>query len=86
VRLAVRTGCPIIPVAVWGTEVGWIGAWSRKPLHLRIGEPYHPAVTGQTIPWERMNELTEEMMLRIAALLPEQYWGIYRERMLEEPV
>lgn len=83
-RLAVRSGCPIVPVAVWGTEVGWNGAWLRKPLHLRIGEPYHPHVTGDTIPWNRMNELTDEMMLRIAALLPEQYWGVYRERMLEE--
>jgi len=23
------------------------------------------------------------MMLRIAALMPEQYWGVYHERMLE---
>jgi 1-acyl-sn-glycerol-3-phosphate acyltransferase len=84
VRLAVRSGCPIVPVAIWGTEAGWTGAWLRKPLHLRIGKPYHPGVTGDTIPWNRMNELTDEMMLRIAALLPEQYWGVYRERMLEE--
>jgi 1-acyl-sn-glycerol-3-phosphate acyltransferase len=85
VRLAVRSGCPIIPVAVWGTEAGWKGAWFRKPIYVRIGEPYHPGVTGRSIPWDHTNELTEEMMLRIAALLPEQYWGIYRERMLEAP-
>jgi 1-acyl-sn-glycerol-3-phosphate acyltransferase len=29
-----------------------------------------------------MNELTDEMMLAIARLLPEQYWGFYRDKML----
>jgi len=29
-----------------------------------------------------MNEMTEEMMLSIAQLLPEHYWGFYRARML----
>jgi len=40
-------------------------------------------VEGDRIPWDRMNELTEEMMLRIAAMMPERYWGFYRKRMLE---
>lgn len=31
-----------------------------------------------------MSELTDEMMLRIAELMPEKYWGYYRERMLAE--
>lgn len=81
VRLAVRSGCPIIPVAIWGTEEDLKGAALRKPIHVRIGKPYHPEVKGQSIPFERMNELTEEIMLRIAELMPEQYWGAYRERM-----
>jgi 1-acyl-sn-glycerol-3-phosphate acyltransferase len=55
----------------------------RKPLHLRIGKPYSITLESHKIPWDRMNELTEEMMLRIAALMPEQYWGFYRDRMLE---
>jgi hypothetical protein len=25
------------------------------------------------------------MMLRIAELMPEQYWGFYREKMLQSP-
>jgi 1-acyl-sn-glycerol-3-phosphate acyltransferase len=86
VRLAVRSGRPIVPIAIWGSENGWGGAWRRKPIHIRFGEPYYPAVESTNIPWDRMNELTEELMLRIAALLPEQYWGIYRDRMLEGEV
>jgi 1-acyl-sn-glycerol-3-phosphate acyltransferase len=83
VRLAVRTGCPIVPIALWGTEVGLGGAARRKPLHFSIGKPYHPDIQGEKIPWDRMNELTEELMLRIAELMPERYWGFYHERMLE---
>jgi 1-acyl-sn-glycerol-3-phosphate acyltransferase len=81
VRLAVRTGCPIVPIAVWGTEVGLKGAALRRPLHFRIGKPYTIDMRGERIPWDRMNELTEEMMLRIAALMPSQYWGFYQDRL-----
>jgi 1-acyl-sn-glycerol-3-phosphate acyltransferase len=82
VRLAVRTGCPIVPIAIWGTEQGLRGAVKRKPIHMRIGKPYYLTAEDGKIPWDRMNELTEEMMLRIAELMPEQYWGFYRDRML----
>src|SRR4029078_5047218 len=33
VRLAARTGCPIVPIAIWGTEAGLKGAATRKPIH-----------------------------------------------------
>ncbi|HEX5691572.1 MAG TPA: lysophospholipid acyltransferase family protein [Roseiflexaceae bacterium] len=81
IRLAVRTNTPIVPIAIWGTEVGLKGAARRKSLHFRIGKPYSIAIKGDKIPFDRMNELTEEMMLRIAELMPPQYWGFYRERM-----
>ena len=50
-------------------------------LRFQIGKPYHPNVQGDKIPWDRMNELTEELMLRLAELMPEQYWGFYHDRM-----
>ena len=78
VRLAVRTGVPIVPMAVWGTEVGFFGAMLRKPIRARYGEPYYPSVDISKMRdgWDR---LTEDLMLRIAALLPAQYRGIYGE-------
>lgn len=84
VRLAVRSGCPIVPVAIWGTESGFKGVLRRSPIRVRFGKPYHPPVEGNKIPLDRMSELTDEMMLRIAELMPEKYWGYYRERMLAE--
>lgn len=83
VRLAVRSGCPIQPVAIWGTEHGIRGAMMRKTIHVRFGEPYYPAVDGERIPADKMSLLTEEVMLKIAELMPRQYWGFYEARMRE---
>lgn len=83
IRLAVRSGCPIVPVAVYGTEGGFRGAALRRPITVRIGKPYHPSHEGTSIPPEKMEALTDDMMLRIAALMPEPYWGAYHDRMLE---
>jgi 1-acyl-sn-glycerol-3-phosphate acyltransferase len=86
VRLAARTGCPIVPIAIWGTEAGLSGAARRKPIHVRIGKPYYVTATDGKIPVAQMSELTEEMMVRIAELMPEQYWGFYRDQVLRTKV
>jgi 1-acyl-sn-glycerol-3-phosphate acyltransferase len=80
-RLAARSGCPIVPIAVWGTEAGLGGICLRKPICVSIGEPYVVSTEGSKISQQRMAELTDELMLRLAALLPERYWGVYHERM-----
>lgn len=82
VRLAVRTGMPILPLAVYGTEHGFWGAMRGKRICVRVGEPYHPAPHGAHLSHAELDALTDELMLKIAALLPEQYRGVYRERML----
>jgi len=84
IRLAARTGTPIVPIAIWGTEAGLKGALLRKPIHLHIGQPFFIHVRDGKIPFDRMNELTDEMMLAIARLLPEQYWGFYQPKMLTQ--
>ena len=81
VRLAARSGCPIVPIALWGTEAGLRGVCLRKPIHVSIGEPYFLPTETSKISQQRMSELTDELMLRLATLLPERYRGVYRERM-----
>jgi 1-acyl-sn-glycerol-3-phosphate acyltransferase len=84
VRMAARTNCPIVPVAMYGTEHGFRGAISRKQITVVFGKPYHPDVENpKHIPSATMQLLTEEVMLRIAELMPEQYWGFYKERVLQ---
>jgi 1-acyl-sn-glycerol-3-phosphate acyltransferase len=83
VRLAARTKTCIVPVALMGTEVGPKTAVLRRtPISVRFGAAYHPDAPSGSIPFNRMNELTEEMMLRIAEMLPEERWGFYHDQML----
>lgn len=78
IRLAMRANAPIVPMAIIGTQHGLRGTLSRKEVLLRIALPYRvePTATGR-IPPDLMEQLTTEMMLRIAGLLPEQYRGPY---------
>lgn len=83
VRLAADSGAVILPTAVWGTEKGLGGLMRRNPVYVRFGPTFHPDVSSRTIPADKMNMLTTDLMLRIAAMLPDTYRGIYRERLDE---
>ena len=82
VMLAVKTGVPIVPVGITGTEtlLHDLVHFRRPRLIVRFGEPF-------TIPpferGRRSKDLkiwTRKLMLRIAALLPESYRGVYRSQ------
>lgn len=78
VRLAMQAGVPILPVAVSGTEHGLSGSFRRRPVHLQIGKPYNvPSTPDNKIPPELMEQLTADMMQRIAAMLPPERRGPY---------
>lgn len=81
--LAAKSGVPVYPVAVTGTEDR---VAKRQLKHLRrvqvrgwVGEPY----TLPPLPRENrdqvLQEYTDEMMCRIAALLPPEYRGVYTD-------
>lgn len=86
IMLAAKTKAPIVPVGITGTE-NWVQSFKklRKPkITVRCGEAF-------TIPefkrGERSADLkywTEELMKRIAALLPEHYRGVYANKPLLE--
>ncbi len=81
--IALRTGAPILPVAVTGTEGvrwPWIFLMPRSVRHVRvaIGEPFHlPPV--ERITSEAAAQATDLIMRRIAALLPPHYRGVYAD-------
>jgi len=82
VRLALKSQAPLIPVAITGTE--HLGTWARVlnptgTIRVKIGTVFSlPSVEGKLSP-EVLNSLTEIVMRRIAALLPESYRGVYRD-------
>ncbi len=81
VRLAMQAGVPLVPCAIQGTEHGLRGTLGRKPVLLRIGEPYAVApFPDDRLPPGQMEQLTADMMYRIAALLPEEWRGPYGTR------
>jgi 1-acyl-sn-glycerol-3-phosphate acyltransferase len=78
IRMAIEAGVPIVPIALTGTEHGLKGTIRGKPVVVRIGEPYrlNGAESGH-LPDGVMQELTTDMMRRIAAMLPEEQRGAY---------
>jgi 1-acyl-sn-glycerol-3-phosphate acyltransferase len=79
IRIAMQAGVPIVPVAVLGTEHGLPGTLSRKPVTIRIGKPYLVSTTKDgKIPPDMMDQLTTDLMQRIAVLLPEGQRGPYQ--------
>ncbi len=83
--LALRSGAPVLPVAIWGTEVIRLPSsfFKRTRVHIVFGEPFY--LTKSELPFgEQVAEGTDEIMRRIAALLPAKYRGIYGESAISE--
>ncbi|MBP1467977.1 1-acyl-sn-glycerol-3-phosphate acyltransferase [Candidatus Chloroploca sp. M-50] len=84
VRIAMQAQVPIVPVALTGTELGFWGTIKRRPVHVTIGEPYRIEVpVGTKIPADQMARLTDDLMGRIAILLPEERRGIHAPKLAE---
>jgi cytidylate kinase len=79
--LALRSGAPVLPIGLTGTETVLtdLPRLRRPHLTVNIGAPFHlqgPLARGA----ERRAQLEagrDEIMRRIAALLPEKYRGVY---------
>lgn len=76
--IALRTGAPILPVAIWGTENVKLPRdfFRVTRASIRIGEPFHLPET-KRVTKEQVAEGTRAIMERIAELLPEKYRGVY---------
>lgn len=70
-RLALETGCPIVPVALQGTQAMFKRFPRRAPIHIELGGPIYPK------PGEGPLALTDRMMFALAAMLPENQRGVY---------
>ena len=78
--LALKSGAPLLPVAIVGTEhiPGFLRiAFPFRRLRVVVGTPYTlPSIEGR-LPREVLHSLTRDLMERIAALLPSEYRGVY---------
>jgi 1-acyl-sn-glycerol-3-phosphate acyltransferase len=74
--LATQTGVPVVPVVAWGQE-HWRTGWKRGrlPIVVRAGAPLRfPA--GPASPAD-LRRYTDDVMARMAELLPPEYHGAY---------
>lgn len=81
VLLAVRSGVPILPVAHWGGEVYLknLKRLKRTDFYLRVGKPFRLKVDGVKMRGETRQQIADEMMYRVAEMMPQEYRGAYEK-------
>lgn len=78
--LAYKSGAPILPIAITGTEnenvYGHLRRFRRARVHVKVGKMF--GLTGQALGrQEAVDQGTHQIMAELAALLPEKYRGAY---------
>jgi len=80
--VACKAGAPILPIAITGTDLlaRWPKINRRKiEMGLRVGSVLKVEKVSEPSP-EQLRWITDELMYRIASLLPPSYQGVYRFR------
>ena len=85
VLIALRSGAPILPVGMYGTEQchGLISLLPRPKITVNIGPPFYlPQVSGNEDKLDKAErmECINIVMCRIAELLPPEYRGAYASK------
>lgn len=79
--LALHSGAPIMPVAHWGGQgaLGNLKRLKRTPFVLKTGEAFRLDSRGEKLTKEIRQEMADEMMYRLALILPPEYRGAYAD-------
>jgi len=81
--LASKSGYPVVPIAVTGTEdrlvVENLKHFRRSKIVARAANPFYIEVPQGRHREEAMRRATDEIMCQIAALLPEKNRGVYAD-------
>ncbi len=75
--IALRSGAPVVPVAIWGSENVLKKFGAR--VTISYGEPIALKPKGAKVTREDIDEATEKVMRNIAAMLPPEYRGVYSD-------
>ena len=85
--IALRSGVPIVPVAISGTRQifkGFHYGPFRPKVTIRYGKPFTLGAGGK-VSKEALGPATDEIMRRIAAMLPPEQRGAYAEAVASGP-
>jgi 1-acyl-sn-glycerol-3-phosphate acyltransferase len=88
VMLAVQSGVPILPVAHWGGEgfLKNLPRFKRTDFHIRVGKQFKLKLDGVKMSREVRKQIVDEMMARLAELMPQEYRGEYESAAFGEKV
>ena len=81
--LAARSGFPVYPVAITGTEdkvlLNNVKHFRKSKITLRVGQPFQLPPLPKQNREAALKQYTDEIMCQIAAILPERYRGVYAD-------
>lgn len=77
--LAVRSGAPILPVVIYGGEKyrNNLKRFRRTDFHIIVGHPFYLQAGDVKVTSDVRNQMADELMWQLAALLPPEYRGVY---------
>ena len=79
--IAVKSGAPILPIGFYGGENFWdnFKKFKRTPFNIRVGIPFRINLPGNGLNKENRKDVIDECMYQLAALLPQEYRGVYSD-------
>jgi 1-acyl-sn-glycerol-3-phosphate acyltransferase len=80
VSLALHSGAPILPLVFYGGETFKqnFSRLRRTPFHIVVGDPFYLR-PGERTTRDVRQEIADEIMYQLAALLPPPYRGVYSD-------
>lgn len=81
VLMALRSGAPLLPVASYGYESfrSNVSRLRRTPYHIVVGNPFYLDPGDVKVTREVRQQMADEVMYQLAALLPPAYRGHYSD-------
>lgn len=81
VTLALHSGAPLQPVVYYGGELVHdnLRRLRRTEFHIRVGRFFHLNTQGVRVTRDMRQQITDEIMFQLAALLPAEYRGVYKD-------
>ena len=79
--LALRNSVTVLPAVCHGGEIFWhnLRRLRRTDFHIVVGQPFHLDAGGVRVTQQIRQQMADEVMYQLAALLPPAYRGVYSD-------
>jgi 1-acyl-sn-glycerol-3-phosphate acyltransferase len=83
--IAHKKQVPMVPVAVYGFNDPTYKKklFRRRPITIAVGKPFEIIQKGGRLDATMRQEVIDEIMLRLAELMPKDTWGFYKDHTIE---